>query len=371
MQPGLYVHVPFCRGKCHYCDFYSCCSQERMAAWLAALAAEIILTKDQDWSHPFDSLYLGGGTPSLLPPEMLTKVFLALRGHFPFVPAPEITLEANPDDVTLEKLRLWRQLGVNRLSLGIQSLNDAELRFLGRRHDAAQARRAVELARLAGFENLNVDLMYALPGQTMAAWQASLAGILAYRPEHLSCYQLTVAEHTPLGERVSRRELVLPGEEEQRTFFLGTSEFLAAHGYGHYEVSNFALRPQYFSRHNCKYWQHVPYLGLGPAAHSFDGRRRWWNVASVAEYCRQLAEGREPVAGSEVLTDSQLRLETLALGLRTRQGVARAILKHFPQADRLITDLCETGFLEVQQERLCPTREGLVVADSLAMMLSI
>lgn len=370
MPPGLYVHVPFCRSKCRYCDFSSITRTEAIAAWLPALLSEMALVQHQDWPQPFDTLYLGGGTPSLLPGEVLEEVFTYLRRRFVLTPDAEITLEANPDDVTPEKLRCWRALGVNRLSLGVQSLHDSELRLLGRRHTAAQARHALELAREAGFANLSVDLMYALPGQTEAAWLATLKAALAYQPEHLSCYQLTATEHTPLGAEVARGALTLPGEKEQRQFFLTTSEFLDSRGYSHYEVSNFARGRQNVSRHNSKYWQHSPYLGLGPAAHSFDGRRRWWNCRAVEAYCRRLQAGRAPVAGIEVLSDAQLHLEALALGLRTRRGVALTALAHFPQADKIMVEFCEVGLLTLHEGRLCPTREGFLVADSLALLLS-
>jgi len=370
MPAGLYVHVPFCRSKCRYCDFFSITRTGAMAAWLPALLREMALVQPQDWPQPFDTLYLGGGTPSLLPGEVLAAVFTHLRRHFVLTPDAEITLEANPDDVTPAKLRLWRQLGVNRLSLGVQSLHDAELRWLGRRHDAAQARRALELARQAGFVNLSVDLMYALPGQSEAGWLATLQAVLAYEPEHLSCYQLTATEHTPLGAEVARGAVTLPGEEEQRQFFLTTSELLDSRGYLHYEISNFARGRQYFSRHNSTYWQHSPYLGLGPAAHSFDGRRRWRNCRGVEAYCRRLQAGQAPVAGIEVLSDAQLRLEALALGLRTRRGVALTALAYLPQAGKIMGGFCAAGLLAVQQDRLCPTREGFLVADSLALLLS-
>mgnify|MGYP005842909421 FL=1 len=370
MPPGLYVHVPFCRSKCTYCDFYSITRPAAMAAWLTALAAEIALVQGQDWSQPFDTLYLGGGTPSLLPAEVVSAVFDLLRQSFPLTADAEITLEANPDDVTPAKLHLWQQLGVNRLSLGVQSLDDAELRWLGRRHNAAQARRALELAREAGFVNLSVDLIDALPGQTQAGWLATLEGILAYQPEHLSCYQLTLEKNTPLGKSLARGEFQPASAEDQRAFFLLTSEHLEARGYLHYEVSNFARGEHYVARHNSKYWQHAPYLGLGPAAHSFDGRRRRWNVSSVAACGRLLQEGRAPLAGAEVLNDAQLHLETLALGLRTRQGVALAAFEQSPQAKRLVSEFCAAGLLEVDQEWVRPTPAGLVVADSLAWFLS-
>ena len=332
--------------------------------------ASFSCSKMSGYNSQFDTLYLGGGTPSLLAANEISDIFNQMDRHFILTADAEITLEANPDDVTPEKLRLWKELGVNRLSLGVQSLNDAELRFLGRRHTAAQARQAIILAREAGFDNLGVDLIYALPGQTEAGWLATLQAVLAFEPEHLSCYQLTIEKNTPLGKKQARGEIEPLDEEQQRSFFLLTAEYLEDRGYRHYEISNFARGERHISRHNTKYWQQVPYLGLGPAAHSFDGRVRRWNVSSVAAYCRLLGEGRAPTAGEELLTSSQRHLETLCLGLRTKNGVALADLTHFPQARQTLTSFCEAGLLKIEEDRARPTREGFLVADSLALMLS-
>ncbi len=278
---GLYVHIPFCKTKCPYCDFYSVTDATLISAYLAALDAEARLYRDQ--FPAFDSLFLGGGTPSWLGEAQLAALMKNLRRHFTFAPDSEITLEANPDDITADKLALFRDLGINRLSLGVQSFDEAELRFLGRRHTARQTEAAIDLIRAAGFTNLGLDLMYGLPGQTLDAWLKTLETALSFAPEHLSCYQLTLAAETPLrtpmARRVARGELSLPDEETQREFFLLTANFLTARGYLHYEVANFARQgPQagslchYCCRHNLKYWTRTPYLGLGPAAHSFHGR---------------------------------------------------------------------------------------------------
>ncbi len=369
MHAGLYLHVPFCRTKCRYCDFYSVCRPEAMATWQQGVMTEISRRREEGWGPACDTLYLGGGTPSLLPAELLAPILEQLRQAFTLTPEAEITLEANPDDVTPENLRLWQELGVNRLSLGVQSLAEEELRFLGRRHTAAQAVRALELARRHERLALSVDLIYALPGQGEARWLATLERVLAWQPEHLSCYQLTAAPQTPLGRQVSRGELVLPGEEEQRRLFLATSRFLTDRGYLHYEVSNFAWGEKHCCRHNCKYWLRQPYLGLGPAAHSFDGRRRFWNAASLARYLELLAAGRLPEAGAEVLTEDQAYLEVLSLGLRIREGISLTVLDRFPQGRRLLPELCAAGLLEVRQGRVRPTPTGFVVADGLAAML--
>jgi len=376
--PGLYVHIPFCKTKCPYCDFYSVTDPSLISSFLAALDQETRLYRDQ--FPTFDSLFLGGGTPSWLSGAALTELMKNLRRHFTFAPDSEITLEANPDDITAEKLRLFRDLGINRLSLGVQSFDEAELRFLRRRHTARQTLAAIGLIRAAGFTNLGLDLMYGLPGQGPDAWLRTLETALSLAPEHLSCYQLTIeaggtpAPRTPFARRAARGEISLPDEETQREFFLLTAGFLTARGYLHYEVANFARPgPQVGSlcyhvcRHNMKYWTRTPYLGLGPAAHSFDGRRRWWNFSSVEEYCASLNAGEAPVAETETLTPAQIRLETLALGFRTCEGVSLAAIREHPNGDARVASLTRAGLVRVDHGRVIATLDGLVVADRLPL----
>jgi len=310
-RPGLYVHVPFCRSKCVYCGFFSVTALELVPRWLTALAAE--MSACRNLFAAFDTLYVGGGTPSLLAPEDLGVLSRALRAHFRFAPGCEITLEANPGDVTRERIAAWRELGVNRVSLGVQSLDDKVLTWLGRRHDRAAALAAYHALRAAGFDNIGIDLIYGVPGQTIKAWVATLRAAVALAPEHLSCYQLTLDPGSALARRGREADLDLPGEAQGRAFFLATSGFLERNGYVQYEISNFARSEALTARHNAKYWRHVPYLGLGPAAHSFDGQRRWWNTASVEGYCAALEAGKRPLAGSEELSAGQRRLEALAL----------------------------------------------------------
>jgi oxygen-independent coproporphyrinogen-3 oxidase len=390
--PGLYLHVPFCHSKCTYCDFYSITDCNLIPDWLAALEKEAALYQDR--FGVFDTLYLGGGTPSLLNPGQLASLLESLRRGFSFSPDTEATLEANPDDLTPEKLRLYGDLGINRLSVGVQSFHDRELAFLGRRHSARQALAALDAARAAGFANLSLDLIYGLPGQGLEDWEKTLEPALAFHPEHLSCYQLTYEPGTPLGRKKVQGKVVAATEEEERAFFLFTSRFLEERGYLHYEISNFARlgetgnqpnyqvidneesfnrrpktedRKPYFSQHNRKYWRHLPYLGLGPGAHSFLDGVRWWNVASVRQYCRTLARGEAPLAGREVLSPEQLRLEAFYLGLRTREGVPLKLLQDIPGWEKTLTDLQKSGLVEVRQGRAVPTRMGFLLADSLPL----
>lgn len=374
---GLYVHVPFCRKKCRYCDFYSIPSVSLVPEWLCALEQEVVLFKER--FSAFDTLYLGGGTPTLLAMDELARLVEILRRHFAFCPDAEITLEANPNDVTAEKLRIYRELGFNRTSLGVQSMDDRELSFLGRRHSTRQAARAMELIRESGFPGFGVDLIYGLPGQTDAGWRKTLQETLSFSPNHISCYQLTVSRGTPLWEMQEAGRIVMPDEEQERRLFLTTSEVLEGQGFVHYEVSNYAREPQnrpqnasgknpHVCRHNSKYWERAPYLGLGPSAHSFQGDTRWWNHRSVGKYCQELKMGKRPIQGFEHLSEEQEALERLSLQLRTKDGTPIQDLGGYEKTDRVLPGLLEAGLLEVIGERAVPTREGFLVADRLPLL---
>lgn len=362
---GLYIHVPFCRAKCPYCNFASGTDLSLISNWLAALKREMGFY--QDFAPQFDTLYLGGGTPSLLTTVQLAELVERLQELFYFAGEREITLEANPDDLTLQVLKGYRELGINRLSLGVQSFNDPELDFLGRRHDTSQALQALGWLRDVGFDNLGIDLMYGLPGQTLRAWQKNLEIALSFQPEHLSCYQLTVDEGTPLARQQAEGLFQPLPEEAAREFFLFTSKFLEDRGYLHYEISNFARGTANKSRHNVKYWDHTPYLGLGPAAHSYRDGRRWWNHGSLEEYCRALGAGKVPVAGWEVLTREEKLLEALYLGMRTSTGVSLNLVQNGPRRKAVLREALQAGLGEVRAGRFIPTREGMVVADRLAL----
>jgi oxygen-independent coproporphyrinogen III oxidase len=369
--PGLYIHIPFCLRKCAYCGFYSITDLSLIPAFRSALRREMALYRG--WAASFDTLYIGGGTPSILPEGHLEGLIADIRTAFTIATGAEITVEANPADITESLLASLRRSGVNRLNIGIQSFNDGILAFLGRRHNQKQAEEAIAAARRAGIENIGIDLIYGVPGQSMDVWLSTLRAAVALTPDHLSCYQLTLEKGTPLAERCSRGEVVLPEEAVQADFFCNTSKFLEENSYLHYEVSNFA-RPGRESRHNGKYWNHTHYLGLGPAAHSFDGRRRWWNHRSVKTYRENLAAGKTPVIDSELLTDEQLRLEALFLGFRTRKGVdlegyqRRYHFDLLTEKGKMIRYLTDEGLAEIRDDFLRPTRNGMAVADSLALI---
>ncbi len=372
MSSGLYIHIPFCRTKCPYCDFYSVTQTEKMPLFIASLIREMKLYRGL--FAPFDTIYLGGGTPSLLSSDQIKTILDALRKTFSFAPDTEIACEANPGDLTPEAATALRAAGINRITIGVQSFDDRVLAFLGRRHKASEAIAAIKNTREAGFANVGLDLIYGVPGQEIGRWLETLKTALSFVPEHLSCYQLTLELSTPLGSRLQRGELILPHDTLLHEFFTHTSETLEGAGYIHYEVSNFARGYDWMSRHNRKYWNHTPYLGLGPAAHSFAGRRRWWNHRSLDRYIGMVNAGLPPIGGTEILTREQVLLEALYLGMRTREGID---LERF--AERygcdLITEkgtalraLQEQGLITIQDGRLRPTRAGLAVSDSVSVI---
>ena len=366
--PGLYVHVPFCGSKCIYCDFYSETDVSLVSAWLYALEQEMLLYRDR--FPAFDTLYIGGGTPTVLADTLLRNLFDLIFSSFRFTADREITLEANPNDITGEKLAILKGCGVNRISLGVQSFEERDLLFLKRRHTAREAERAMDLIESSGFTSLSLDLLYGIPGQTGEGWLKTLEYATRFNPAHLSCYQLTVSEGTKLWEMERNSTVHLPGEPEGEAFFLATARCLEDHGYLHYEISNFASEEKNRSRHNQKYWQHIPYLGLGPSAHSFREGKRWWNHRSVADYCRALGKGEAPVSGEEVLTPEQLELESLYLGLRTTEGVEGTLLFSSSNRRALLAELLRADYVRLKGQKVVPTTKGFLVADRLAGVLS-
>ncbi|MEI7639838.1 MAG: coproporphyrinogen-III oxidase family protein, partial [Syntrophus sp. (in: bacteria)] len=280
----------------------------------------------------------------------------------------------NPADGDLAWYRSLKNLGVNRLHLGVQSFSDQALTFLGRRHRAEDAFAAIENTIQAGFDNFGLDLIYGIPGQDLQSWRESLERAVSLSPPHLSAYQLAIEEETPLCDSYRRGSFDIPDEDASLSFFLETSSYLEGSGYNHYEVSNFAASPSRRSRHNQKYWDHTPYLGLGPGAHSFKEGRRWWNHRSIESYLKDLAFGTAPVAGDETISRDELRLETLFMSLRTAAGIDLAAFRSQFGEDlpkerhSIIQSLITRGFIIVNDERIFPTRRGLAVADQLALI---
>lgn len=366
---GLYVHIPFCRTKCPYCDFYSVSDQKQhVKRFVAALVKEI--SSEPEGFSAFDSLYFGGGTPSVLEEREFEHIFAALHQHFSFPDDTEITVEVNPDDITADKLWNYKRIGVNRISIGVQSFNERDLLFLGRRHTAKKAREAINLVRDAGFRNFGIDLMNCLPGQSGKRWEATLQEAISFVPAHISCYQLTIADRTPFGKMFRSSNLRLPSERRQRDVFLSTSRLLTENGYVHYEVSNFARGMRYRSRHNMKYWDHTPYLGLGPAAHSFIGNKRWWNSPSISQYCAAVEGTISTMDGTESLSAEQFDLETLFLGIRTLKGVRLNDIKAISLDKGELQRLIKSKKVKLERGRLIPTIHGYVIADRIPVLLT-
>jgi len=370
--PGLYIHIPFCLSKCHYCDFYSLTSVSAVPDFLDAFFKEMEVYRNR--FDPFDTVYIGGGTPSLLSPEQLERILIGVRKNFNLISNPEITIETNPADLSRSFLESMRENGINRVNIGVQSFDEKVLNFLGRRHSVKQAISAIEASRKAGFHNIGLDLIYGVPAQDVESWLNTLKQAVVFSPEHVSCYQLTLEAKTPLGIRYRAGEFPLPGEELQYEFFMKTSELLEDAGYIHYEVSNFARGKEHTSRHNQKYWDHSPFLGLGPAAHSFQGNQRWWNHRSLDQYLAAINAGNLPIEATETLTMEQLRLEALYLGLRTKKGISLRDFKnqyHYDlstQKKKILAKLKEEGFISIEDGYLSPTQTGLAVADSLSLI---
>ena len=399
-RPGLYVHVPFCSAICPYCDFAVRVGDAADGAGFVdsllveldglvtgdALAeeapvAEAIQKLVAGESGPFDTIYFGGGTPSVLAEPDLRRLLDALRERLPVTRDAKLFFEANPEDVTPESVRLWRDLGVSMLSLGVQSFDADALRFLGRGHDANEARRAVEQCLEGGSDTVSVDLIYGLPDQTEDAWRRDLDQAIDLGPQHLSCYELEIHPRTVFGKRHARGELKELPEDDQADLFLLTHRHLAEHGYKGYEVSNFACSPDHRSAHNAKYWHHVPYLGLGPSAHSYagssSGGTRWWNERHAPRWARRLREGRGAVEEFEQLSASELAFEAVMLGLRTAYGVDLQDLRarfgvslSRSNAER-IDEWERAGLASLDGSRLRTTTSGMAVADRLASELQI
>ncbi|HEX4574323.1 MAG TPA: radical SAM family heme chaperone HemW [Gemmatimonadales bacterium] len=369
----VYVHVPFCARRCSYCDF-AIAVRRRVPArdYVEAIRRELDLghaargpgAGPEPGVGSLETLYLGGGTPSRLPPVALAALVQAVRPAGVDRVGPddlELTLEANPDDVTVEHATAWRRAGVNRVSLGAQSFDDRVLKWMHRTHDAARIGQAVAALRAAGIVNLSLDLIFALPTELERDWARDLEHALALAPLHLSLYGLTVEERTPLARWISRGRTAAPDDERYAAEYLLAHERLGREGYHFYEVSN-ATRPGGRSRHNSVYWSGRPYVGLGPAAHSFDGRARRWNLPAWEAYRRALALGRSPVASEEVLTPSERELERVYCALRTDAGLLVGPGSPLPAP---IERWVRAGWAAVQGDRVVLSPEGWLRLDAL------
>ncbi|MDZ7373449.1 MAG: radical SAM family heme chaperone HemW [candidate division KSB1 bacterium] len=365
---AVYIHVPFCLRKCPYCDFYSVVPRD---GWIEryqhALQKELELRLEQV-EEPIRSVYFGGGTPSLLDPGYVERVLQRLGS---LASDCEVTLECNPSaNIRVEFFASLRAAGVNRLSIGVQSFHDLHLKMLGRLHDASEARWAIRAARRAGFENIGIDLIYGIPNQRMSEWVRDLRTAIEEGACHISTYELTVEDGTPLDTWIKKGQVRLPDPDRTVEFYLRAHEFLSQAGFEHYEVSNYSL-PGFRCRHNERYWQRMPYLGFGPSAHSFLDSCRLWNARDLHRYCRQLEEGHFPIEGSEELSNEQELTERVFLSLRTDDGLDLRTLGLSPElALRVRAWAKEVGdYLQVDEFRIRPTVQGMLVAEDLAVRL--
>lgn len=318
---GIYIHIPFCRKACHYCNFHFSTSKQRIPEMAEAIRKEAGIRRDYV-AERIETIYFGGGTPSLLLKDEVQNTIETLKGLFEVDENAEITLEANPDDITEESLQAWREAGINRLSIGIQSFFEEDLQWMNRAHTAEQAGNCIALAQKKGIQNISIDLIYGTPSLTDENWEKNVQTALAFNIPHLSCYALTVEPKTALAKMIDTRQLPdVDGDKQARHFALLT-QWLAEAGFEHYEISNFAL-PGFRSRHNSSYWEGKPYLGLGPSAHSFNGSSRQWNVSNNSLYLKALETGNVPFEMEQLTAVQQLN-EFIMTRLRTIEGIPLA-----------------------------------------------
>jgi len=386
---GLYIHIPFCDIKCGYCDFYTVTRRNpQIPSYLNALTKEIEIYSTDSFVKMlrFETIFLGGGTPSLLSAEQILSLLESIQTRLEFAKNPEVTLETNPNTVDLQKLEALLTSGVTRLSLGVQSFHPEELKFLDRDHGDKESVTTVQNARKAGFENISLDLIFGLPNQKLQFWEKNLERAVGLNPDHISAYNLTYEEGTPLTTRLRRKEIKILSDETQKQMLLTTIDFLRANGFEQYEISNFA-KPGFESKHNRKYWNGSPYLGLGVSSHSFLNDRRFWNVRNMKSYISALTNGTLPIEGEEKLDLNQRALEKVYLGLRQRQGIdfksfeaeigisfferySVPLAKFFGfefRSEEITSGSRKLSgkFLEIENGFLRLTNEGIVLSDSI------
>jgi oxygen-independent coproporphyrinogen-3 oxidase len=374
---SLYIHIPFCVGKCRYCGFYSTTYEpDRADEFISGIKNEAETYRD-DFSHrPFSSIYIGGGTPTVLSPFQLGLLIKVIRSHFLIDESAEFTVEANPNTVTSEKLSLLLDQGVNRLSLGVQSFSDEILQTLGRLHTAKQAADAFRLARIAGFINIGVDLIYGIPGQTATHWEETLDTAMALKPEHVSAYSLSLDDGSQFKRAAEAGGFTLPDDEVIAAMYERAVQTLNNASYGHYEISNFSL-PGYECRHNMNYWDRGEYLGLGPGAWSFISGTRYANISDTTEYSQRLSSGRSAVEARETIGLVPSARETILLGLRTMKGldILRFELQFGPdllnRLERNAVPLRDAGLLRLTEGRLRLTDHGILLSNEALARLSV
>lgn len=380
---GLYVHVPFCRSRCVYCGFYSTTLNSLHDRYIEALGQEMSLRRNY-LGEPIQTIYIGGGTPSTLSDDALQRLFALIRqfvarqnGYKGMLAGEEadvfsgleVTVECNPDDITPEKAACLRRLGVNRVSMGIQTFDDGRLRFIRRRHTARQAREAFRCLREHGFGNISIDLMFGFPNETADDWQRDIEEALLLEPEHISAYSLMIEEGTPLKAMADEGKIEETDEETSRAMFETLCTLMTSAGYEHYEISNFA-RQGFRSRHNSSYWRPVPYIGLGAAAHSYDGTSRQWNVDNIDDYINIIGIGKVPCERELLDTPTQYN-DLMTTAMRTKEGVSLEYIeqklgkKYLEYIMKEAEKFIDKGLLTLSDNRLSLSHEGIFISDSI------
>ena len=366
---GIYIHIPFCKRRCIYCDFFSTTQNEKKPAYVHALCQELDMRKNYLEGEDIETIYLGGGTPSQLTQEELEKIFSSLYNIYKVKENAEITLEANPDDLTPEYIHMLRTLPINRISMGIQTFQEETLKLLHRRHTAQQVIEAVKHCREASFQNISIDLMYGLPGETLETWKEDLQQAIALHPEHISAYHLIYEEGTALWKLREQKQVEEADEDLSVTLFKTLIEELTHAGYEHYEISNFCL-PGLHSRHNSSYWTGKKYLGCGPSAHSFNGTSRQWNVASLDKYIQSIQQGELDYEIEEL--DIYTRYNDFVITtIRTHWGMSLSHLRStygenlYQYCLRMAKPHLEQGVLEIKEDTLKLTKEGIFISDGI------
>lgn len=379
---GLYIHIPFCRQACHYCNFHFSTQLKHSEAMVSAISQEIDQARNihptlfpGDASLPkINTLYFGGGSPSVLTPQELQRIFDAIRRNFDLTVLSETTLEANPEDLSPENLMLWKSMGINRLSMGIQSLNDEELRWMNRAHSSEQSRAAVARAAAQGFHDVSIDLIYGSEKKTLLQWKEELAWAAQCGASHLSCYALTIEEKTAFGHLAKKGQLSAPPDEHAEAQFLYLSEWAHAQGWEHYEISNLCL-PGHRAKHNSNYWQGHPYIGVGPSAHSFDGKTRRWNIAQNHTYIEKITHN-DTAFEAEILSAADQTNELLMTGLRLIEGVSLQALEwlwpgYTEQKAPQVKSLVQKGWLLAESDRLIIPVSARFLCDAITVELMV
>ena len=366
---GIYIHIPFCKRRCIYCDFFSTIQSEKKPTYIHALCQELEMRKNYLEGEEIETIYLGGGTPSQLTEKELNKIFTSLYNIYKVKEDAEITLEANPDDLTPEYVSMLRRLPINRISMGIQTFQEETLKLLHRRHTARQAIEAFQRCREAGFRNISIDLMYGLPGETLKIWKEDLQQAIALHPEHISAYHLIYEEGTALWKLREEHQVEEADEDLSVTLFKTLIDELKQAGYQHYEISNFCL-PGLHSRHNSSYWTGKKYLGCGPSAHSFNGSSRQWNIASLDNYLKGIASGKPNYEIEEL--DLYTRYNDFVItSIRTCWGMSLSRLRSeygeelYSYCLRMAKSHLEQGVLEIEEDTLRLTQEGIFISDGI------